>query len=57
MCIRRGKRIAAAQYPAIDRQTTTRVTLELADGQKVVCDQEGLGDNPWADDVIRELQA
>ena len=40
-----------------DRQTTTRVTLELADGQKVVCDQEGLGDNPWADDVIRELQA
>jgi len=40
-----------------DRQTTTRVTLELVDGQKVVCDQEGLGDNPWADDVIRELQA
>lgn len=40
-----------------DRQTTTRVTLELADGQKVVCDQEGLGDNPWADDVIRELQS
>jgi len=40
-----------------DRQTTTRVTLELADGRKVVCDQEGLGDNPWADDVIRELQA
>ena len=39
-----------------DRQTTTRVTLELADGQKVVCDQEGLGDNPWADDVVRELQ-
>ena len=40
-----------------DRQTTTRVTLELADGQEVVCDQEGLGDNPWADDVIRELQS
>jgi hypothetical protein len=39
-----------------DRQTTTRVTLEFADGQKVICDQEGLGDNPWADDVIRELQ-
>lgn len=37
------------------RQTTTRVTLELPDGEKVVCDQEGLGDNPWADDVIREL--
>lgn len=40
-----------------DRQTTTRVTLEFADGQKVVCDQEGLGDNPWADDVVRELQS
>jgi hypothetical protein len=38
-------------------QTTTRLTLEFADGSKVVCDQEGLGDNPWADDVIRELQA
>jgi hypothetical protein len=37
-------------------QTTTRVTLEWpADGEKVVCDQEGIGDNPWADDVIREL--
>jgi hypothetical protein len=40
-----------------DRQTTTRLTLEFADGEKLVCDQEGLGDNPWADDVIRELQA
>jgi hypothetical protein len=40
-----------------DRQTTTRVTLEWPDGEKIVCDQEGLGDNPWADDVIRELQA
>jgi hypothetical protein len=39
-----------------DRQTTTRLTLEWPDGEKVVCDQEGLGDNPWADDVIRELQ-
>jgi hypothetical protein len=39
-----------------DRQTTTRVTLEWPDGQRIVCDQEGLGDNPWADDVIRELQ-
>lgn len=38
------------------RQTTTRLTLEWPDGEKVVCDQEGLGDNPWADDVIRELQ-
>ena len=38
-------------------QSTTRLTLGFPDGQKVVCDQEGLGDNPWADDVIRELQA
>jgi hypothetical protein len=37
-------------------QTTTRLTLEFADGEKIVCDQEGLGDNPWADDVIAELQ-
>ena len=36
-------------------QTTTRLTLEFPDGEKIVCDQEGLGDNPWADDVIREL--
>ena len=38
-------------------QTTTRLTLEWPDGQKIVCDEEGLGDNPWADDVIRELQS
>ena len=38
-------------------QTTTRVRLEWpADGENVVCDQEGLGDNPWADEVIRVLQ-
>ena len=37
-------------------QMTTRVTLESADGDKIVCDQEGMGDNPWADDVVRELQ-
>jgi hypothetical protein len=37
------------------RQTTTRLTLEFPDGEKIVCDQEGLGDNPWADDVIRAL--
>jgi hypothetical protein len=38
-------------------QTTTRVTLEwAADGDKVVCDQDGLGDNPWADDVTRVLR-
>jgi hypothetical protein len=36
-------------------QTTTRLTLEFPDGQKIVCDQEGLGDNPWADDVIAAL--
>jgi hypothetical protein len=36
-------------------QTTTRVTLEWPDGEKVVCDQDGMGDNPWADDVVREL--
>jgi hypothetical protein len=37
-------------------QTTTRVTLEWPDGEKIVCDQEGMGDNPWADDVVRVLQ-
>jgi hypothetical protein len=37
-------------------ETTTRLTLEFPDGEKIVCDQEGLGNNPWADDVIRELQ-
>jgi hypothetical protein len=36
--------------------TTTRVTFEWPDGDKIVCDQEGMGDNPWADDVVRELQ-
>jgi hypothetical protein len=39
-------------------QTTTRVTLEWPDnGDKLVCDKDGMGDNPWADDVIRELEA
>lgn len=38
-------------------QTTTRVTLEWPDGERLVCDEEGLGDNPWADDVVRELQS
>jgi hypothetical protein len=37
-------------------QTTTRVTLEWPDGDQIVCDQDGMGDNPWADDVVRELQ-
>jgi hypothetical protein len=36
-------------------KTTTRVTLETGDGEEVVCDQEGMGHNPWADDVVREL--
>lgn len=36
-------------------QTTTRLTLEFPGGEKIVCDEEGLGDNPWADDVIAEL--
>jgi hypothetical protein len=38
-------------------QTTTRLTLEFPDGEKIACDEEGLGDNPWGDDVIRELQS
>jgi hypothetical protein len=37
-------------------RTTTRVTVELPDGEKIVCDQEGIGDNPWADDVVAALQ-
>ena len=37
--------------------TTTRVQLEWpAEGDKIVCDQDGMGDNPWADDVMRVLQ-
>jgi hypothetical protein len=34
--------------------TTTRLTLD-ADGDKIVMDAEGMGDNPWADEVIRQL--
>ena len=38
-------------------QTTTRVTLEWPDsGDKLVCDKDGMGDNPWADDVVRVLE-
>ena len=38
-------------------QTTTRVTLEWSEsGDKLVCDKDGMGDNPWADDVIRVLE-
>ena len=37
--------------------TTTRVTLAWPDsGEKLVFDQDGMGNNPWADDVVRELQ-
>ena len=38
-------------------KTTTRVTFEWPDGEQIVCDQDGVGDNPWADDVVRELQS
>lgn len=38
-------------------KTTTRVTLKSAEGETVVCDQDGMGDNPWADDVVRLLQS
>ncbi len=39
-------------------QTTTRVTLEWPEsGDKLVCDKDGMGDNPWADDVVRVLEA
>lgn len=37
------------------RSMTTRVTLEWPDGERIVCDQDGMGDNPWADEVVREL--
>ena len=38
-------------------QTTTRVTLEWPEsGDKLVCDKDGMGDNPWADDVVRVLE-
>ena len=37
-------------------QTTTRVTLAWPEEQ-LVFDQDGMGDNPWADDVVRELGA
>jgi hypothetical protein len=36
-------------------KTTTRVSLEFPGGDAIVCDQDGMGDNPWADDVVREL--
>jgi hypothetical protein len=37
-------------------QTTTRVKFEWpGDGDTIVCDQDGMGDNPWADEVVRVL--
>ena len=36
--------------------TTTRVRLQWPGGDTVVCDQDGMGDNPWADEVVAELQ-
>ena len=39
-------------------KTTTRVKLAWSgDGEQIVCDQEGLGDNPWADEVVQVLRA
>ena len=36
--------------------TTTRVKLEWPEGDMIVCDLDGMGYNPWADDVVRALQ-
>jgi hypothetical protein len=39
-------------------RSTTRLTIESpAEGEKVVCDAEGIGQNPWADAVIELLSA
>ena len=39
-------------------QTTTRVQLEWpADGETIICDQDGMGDNPWADEVVSLLRS
>jgi hypothetical protein len=38
-------------------KTTTRVRLEWPGDESLVCDQDGMGDNPWADDVVRVLSA
>ena len=38
-------------------KTTTRVSLDFGGDQRVVCDQDGMGDNPWADDLLRELES
>ena len=47
---------AGLKVQADKKKTTTRVTLEWPDGETIVCDQEGLGHNPWADEVVAELQ-
>ena len=48
---RAGVKVAAERT-----KTTTRVSIEWPDGESIVCDQDGMGDNPWADDVVRVLQ-
>lgn len=38
-------------------KTTTRVTLDWSgEGDTLVIDQDGMGDNPWADDVVNALR-
>jgi hypothetical protein len=44
------------QVSTDEMKTTTRVTLEWPDGETMVCDQDGMGDNPWADEVVSRLQ-
>lgn len=46
---------AGLKVSAEPMKMTTRVTLETGDGDTIVCDQDGMGDNPWADEVVREL--
>jgi hypothetical protein len=48
---------AGLQVTTEPMRATTRVTLEWpGNGDKVVCDQDGMGNNPWADEVVRVLQ-
>jgi hypothetical protein len=47
---------AGTKASANARSTTKRVTIETGEGDKIVCDAEGLGHNPWADDVVRMLE-
>jgi hypothetical protein len=49
---RSGLEVSTERLPA-----TTRVKLAWpADSDEIVIDQDGMGDNPWADDVVRVLQ-